>query len=105
MRVYVAGPLEGGNQRANVRQAIQAMSDLLAAGHEPFCQHLSWFADLVGERPYEDWMRLDMAWLEVAEIFLRLPGVSPGADREEKRARELGIPVVGSVAQLLAATA
>ena len=35
---------------------------------------------------YETWMEYDLAWLGACEALLRLPGHSPGADREVRYA-------------------
>ena len=48
-------------------------------------------------------MALDRAWLECSDIVLRLPGESPGADREVAYALELGKPVYEGIDALLAA--
>ena len=93
MRVYVAGPYTGADPAVNVRAAILVGARLLDAGHVPFIPHLTHFWHLVSPRPYEDWMQLDMAWIEVCEAMFRIPGESAGADREVARAKELGIPV------------
>jgi len=99
MRVYISGPLEGGDQRQNIRRALLAMESILLSGHEPFCPHLSWFAELfmLHQVPRTAWMRLDLAWLSQADVVVRIPGESPGADVEVARAGELGIPVVVGV--------
>jgi len=93
MRVYVAGPYTKPDPAVNVRNAILVGARLLDAGHVPFIPHLAHFWHLVSPRPYEDWMQLDMAWIEVCEAMFRIPGESAGADREVARAKELGIPV------------
>ncbi len=53
-------------------------------------------------RAYEDWMRIDLAWITAADAVLRLPGTSAGAERETALAAELGIPIYASVAALRA---
>jgi len=99
MRVYIAGPLGGGDLRENVGRALIAMEAIIFCGHEPFCPHLSFFAELFmfGRVPYSAWMRIDLAWLSQADVVVRLSGESPGADVEVARAGELGIPVVFGV--------
>ena len=101
LRVYVAAPYTS-DPEANTDQAIEAGDRLLDLGYAPFVPHLAhYWHTLHTERPYGDWMRLDLAWLEAADVLLRLPGDSAGADREVERAKELGIPVVASVADLI----
>ena len=92
MRVYVAGPYTLGDRSENVRKALAVATQLLEAGHEPFCPMLFHFWDLMHPRPWHDWMRLDLAWLEVAEALVRIPGPSKGADEEVAYANTLGIP-------------
>lgn len=101
MRVYVAGPYTLGDRSENMRRIMAATIEILDAGHEPFCPLLTHFLDLTHPRPWEDWMRLDMAWLECAEAFVSIPGESLGADMEADRAAILGIPTFESVADFL----
>ena len=104
MRVYVAGPYTLGDRSENVRNAMRAMDELIAAGHEPFCPLLSHFQDLAFPRPWSDWIRLDLAWLPFAEAFIRLPGESVGtSDYEEPLAWKHNIPSYNSVEAFLEA--
>ena len=97
MRVYIAGPYTLGDRSENMRQAMAATIAVLDAGHEPYCPLLTHFLDLAYPRPWEDWMRLDLAWLPCAEAFIRLPGESVGADMEADAALGHNIPVYPSV--------
>lgn len=94
LRVYVAGPYTGGDVAWNVARAMDVADQLLSAGLAPFCPHLSHFLHLHHPHGYETWMALDMAWLAACDVLVRLPGDSPGADREVAEAEQLGIPVV-----------
>jgi len=87
----------------NVRAAVQAGQRLLEAGLVPYVPHTSMLWHLVCPNAYETWLKLDLAWLEVCDVLLRLPGKSPGADGEVARAFELGIPVFTDVDDLLRA--
>lgn len=100
-RVYVAGPYTKGDVAVNVRNAIEAASGLLDFGFAPYLPHLTHFWHLYSPRQYEDWMRLDLAFLPLCDAVLRLPGESAGADRETAEAERLGIPIFGSVSDLL----
>lgn len=93
MYVYISGPYSTGDQVENVRTAIKAADAVIRAGHIPFCPHLGHFHHLLCPHDYETWMRLDLAWVERCDAVIRLPGKSPGAEREVARAKELGIPV------------
>jgi len=105
VRVYIAGPYSA-DPEACTREALAAASRLLDAGHAPFVPHLAhYWHTLHDARPYEDWMRLDLAWVEVSDVLLRLPGESPGADREVEHARAHGVPVVFSIADVAAGAA
>ena len=101
MRVYVSSPYSLGGVEANVRTAINAATELLDAGYWPYVPLLCHFWHQQRPRDYETWMALDLAWLAVCDCVLRLPGESPGADREVARAHELGLPVYGSVEEVL----
>jgi hypothetical protein len=101
VRVYVAGPYTNGDTEANVASAIDAADALLLAGHAPFLPHLTHFWHLRHGHQWSEWLALDLVWLEQCEALVRLPGESPGSDREVERARELGIPVFGGVDEFL----
>lgn len=104
--VYVAGPLtarSGKTQAQHVDDAIDAGTKLLQLGFHPYIPHLSHFWDQRTPRPYEVWMALDFAWIVRCDALLRMPGESPGADREVFKARDLGVPVFYSIEELVAA--
>lgn len=84
----------------NVRAAILAGDEVWKAGFTPFVPHLSHLWHTVSPHPYDDWLALDMEWLAVCDILVRLPGESAGADEEVEYARERGIPVM-SLEELL----
>ena len=93
MRVYVAGPYTLGDVVLNVRAAVLAGDRLLAAGHTPYVPHLTMFWHMLAPRPVEDWYDLDLQWLEVCDVLVRLPGESKGADKECEVAERLGMEV------------
>lgn len=90
--VYVAGPLSGDMQ-ANAARAIDVGERLLAAGLVPFIPHLTIAWEARHPHHYEQWMAWDFEWLRRCDALYRMPGKSPGADREVDMARQLGIPV------------
>lgn len=94
MKIYVAGPYTKGDVALNVRKAIKAGDLLLKDGHTPFVPHLAHFWHLVCPGPYEQWTRLDLAWLPMCDAIVRLPGESVGADTEITIAKQLGIQVL-----------
>ncbi len=101
MKVYIAGPYTKGDVALNVRTAIEAANRVLRGGHVPFVPHLYHFWHLLCPGPYVQWTALDLAWLEVCDAIIRLPGDSKGADGEVARAIELHIPVFYSVEEFL----
>ena len=93
-RVYVSGPYTYGSETANVRRALEAADALLDAGLAPYVPHLWWIREVSVSRDYERWLQLDFAFLRVCDVLLRLPGHSPGSDREEAEATRLVLPIV-----------
>ena len=101
--VYVAGPYTGGDVVVNVRNAVLAGQRLTDAGFTPFVPHLYhlWHTIIPGD--YEQWMKLDLAWLSRCDALIQLEGVSPGAQRERARAFELNLVVFDGVDAFLRA--
>ena len=95
MKVYIAGPLSGTptKKAENVERAKLAALELLLQNINFYCPHLLCAIDEMSYISYETWMKIDMEWLECCDAMLFL-GSSPGADRERKRAEELGLPVL-----------
>lgn len=95
--VYIAGPVHGsGNVEDNVTRALDAAERLYQAGFTPFVPHLftHWEREHgSGGDGQEKFMAMDLEWLSRCDVMIRLPGVSPGADREVAFAEEHGIPV------------
>jgi hypothetical protein len=102
MRVYIAGPYSS-DPVAGIRAAVAAADELLAAGHTPHIPHLTHLWHLISPHPYEDWLALDLKWLEACGALVRLPGESAGADKEVGEAAALGIPIFTGVARFLEA--
>lgn len=67
----------------------------------PLVPHLTLVWHLVVPRPIEFWYAYDLKLLGRCDAVLRLPGDSTGADAEELRARELGLPIFSGQAALL----
>ncbi len=101
-RIYISGPLtSSGNDWKNVDAAIVVTRELIEAGFAPFCPHLSLHVDPIGEYPHDTWMQVDLPWVAVSDAMIRMPGESKGADIEEDHAATIGVPVFGSVAELV----
>ena len=90
--VYVAGPITG-NPFGCVRQAVDAFRWLRKAGTVPFLPQLSVLHEMVQPEGYEEWLAYDFDVLERCDALVRLPGESPGADREVVHARSLRLPI------------
>lgn len=99
--IYVAGPYTKGDVAVNVKNAIVAGNNLRSLGFTPFIPHLTHFWHLIQEHEIDYWYRYDMEWLEKCDALFRLPGESNGADAEEARALELGLPVFHSFPDVL----
>jgi hypothetical protein len=93
-----------GCQATNVRRGVRAGLELMKAGLNVFSPHLSWFADLFDDNPpnYERWISLDFDILSRCDALLRIPGESPGADREVDFAMSHNIPVFYTVSDVIA---
>ena len=97
MKVYVAGPYTKPDPCINTYEAVKVGDELVALGHTPYIPHLSHFWHTMSPKAYDWWLKYDLEWLDVCDIVLRLPGKSPGADKEVEFAETHGIPVVHSV--------
>lgn len=100
--VYVAGPYTHGDVAVNVRSAIEIGLVIIKAGLAPYIPHLSHFMHMHEPQQYECWMGVDMAWIEKCDALYRLPGYSPGADREVRHAKARQIPVFENFQDLIA---
>ena len=93
LRIYIAGPYTSGDVAMNVRQAVLAGLAIHETGHAPFIPHLFHFAHYLCPQEYAVWCALDLQWLKACHAVLRLPGESPGSDREVEFAMTLGLPI------------
>ena len=101
LKVYIASPYTKGDVAVNVKLQLDTVDQLMTLGYAPFAPLYSHFQHMAHPRPYEDWISIDLEWVHACNVLLRLPGDSSGADGEVAYARELGIPVVFSVEELL----
>lgn len=91
MKIYVSGAItKDPNFKQNFQKHVQK---LRAKGHNVFDPTV-WTRENL-RLTYEEYMRLDMAMLEMCSAIYMLPGwsVSEGAKRELDRAVELGLKV------------
>lgn len=88
MYIYISGPISS-DRELHTDDAIEIAELVVERGHTPFLPHLYLFWHDHSGHPYEYWMKLDLAWIHRCDALLRLPGESPGADREVELAKEL----------------
>jgi hypothetical protein len=98
--VYIASPYTKGNVAVNVKTQIDCYALLMDKGYAPFAPLYSHFQEMAHPRPYEQWIELDLTWVEVCDCLLRLPSESSGADGEVEFALKLDKPVFYSIASL-----
>ena len=91
--IYLAGPYSQGDTAVNVANALGVANLLLSEGYAPYVPHLTHFWHMLHHRDYEDWMSLDIDWLVKCDTILRMPGDSPGSDREVEIAIREQMPV------------
>lgn len=125
--VFISGPLSNsGNLDENVNNAVKAGVELAKAGLAPVIPHLSVFTakpcnryasmrDLDGPQTvigtgtraghpdisYREWVEIGEAQAAACGAVLRLPGESPGAERECRVARSFGVPVFDTVKEVV----
>lgn len=100
LRVYIAGPMTGGTGKnyniEKIHEAIKVHLTLIELGFVSHCPQLTIFCEFMQPNriSYDQWLELDMNYIDDSDIVLRIPGPSPGADRECKCAKALCKPVV-----------
>ena len=92
--VYIAGPYSHPDPLVNTRRMIKIADALFRLHVTPLVPHLTLLWQLVRVRPYQFWLEYDLQLLSRADVVLRVPGRSEGADAEVAHARQLGIPVL-----------
>lgn len=109
IKVYVAGAYSADNVLSvlqNIGRGEKACAELFRLGFAPFCP---WHdKSYVIDNPdvdfgIEDFYEFSIAWLEVSDIMLVLPGHSEsgGTVKEISRADELEIPICYSIDELV----
>ena len=95
--IYIAGPYTADTTWGivqNIRKAEQAALEYWRKGYAVICPHKN-TALFDGAAPDGTWLEGDLEMLRRCDALVRLPDWhnSPGARREVKEARELGIPI------------
>lgn len=104
--IYIAGPLGAEpDWQANTDRAIEAADTLSTLSENILCyvphaMGVRW--QQTRPRSYGWWMLHARAMVARSDALLRLPGLSPGADREVLWAATLGVPVFRELEPLLA---
>lgn len=102
IRVYIASPYTLGDVAVNVKRQLDAVDELMNLGFAPFAPLYSHFQHMAHPRPYTDWIKVDLEWVEACDVLLRLEGESKGADGEVEHAIKLGKPVYYSIEEMVA---
>ena len=100
-RLYLSGPITHGCRTTNFATGCTAHEELLKRHFAVYNPMLSMMHPNAWQISHDTWLQSDLAWVEVADVVLRLPGESEGADRECSYAATLDIPVVYSWAEAL----
>ncbi|CAG7581541.1 MAG: putative ribosyltransferase-like protein [uncultured marine phage] len=101
IKVYIASPYTKGDTAVNVKRQLDMVDLLMDHKFAPFAPLYSHFQHMAHPRDYEDWLEVDMIWVEACDCILRLDGESSGADREVEYAKSLSKPVFYTVGELL----
>jgi hypothetical protein len=101
--VYVAGPISKGDVLLNIRRGIDAGTELRKNGFAPFVPHNDMIQYMIHSNvwDYETLLSNDFDWIRKCDAILRIPGESPGADREEVFAKSIGVPVFYNLKDLI----
>ena len=92
LKCYVAGPYSVPDPVANVAKACKFAGWLLDRGYNVFVPHLNMLLHMMEQRSWDDWLNIDLEWLEKCDCLIRLPGESKGSDLEVAAAKERHIP-------------
>jgi len=100
-KVYIASPYISGDTARNVRLQLEYHAVLIYEGFVPYAPLVAHFIELYIPKPYEVWMEQDKEWVLACDCLLRIGGKSKGADKEASWAKEAGIPVFYSIAEVI----
>lgn len=102
IKVYIASPYTHGDVAQNVKISFQVADQLRHLDNVmPIAPLRAHFEHLLYPQSYERWMAEDAQYVAWCDALIRLPGKSPGADREVEWAEELNKPVFHTWADLL----
>lgn len=101
IKVYIASPYTLGDVAVNVKLQLDVYDKLMTLGFAPFAPLYSHFQHMTHPRPYEDWIKIDLVWVEACDCVLRLGGESKGADGEVEYAKTLDKPIFYNIDELI----
>lgn len=100
IKIYIASPYSKGDKLENVKFQINAANELIRRGYAPYVPLLNHFIQNEFPQTEHKWLKLDFEYLSSCDVLIRLKPIkngeevlSPGADKEEKYAISLGIPI------------
>lgn len=93
-KVYLSGPISKGGKVENFKRFIAAQKRLIDAGFAVLNPGLSMAPEIADHCDHATWLENDLPWVEAADLLVRLPGESVGADMEVKAAIAAGVEVV-----------
>jgi nucleoside 2-deoxyribosyltransferase len=103
-RVYISGPYSGGKWGTNIKRAVEEAEAVAEAGHVPFIPHsMTALWSILHEKSGEEWLEQDYSWIEACDALIRIPGESPGGDKEVMYASSLNMPIYSSADSFLEA--
>lgn len=101
-RIYIAGPMSKGDKVDNLAQALKAFRILMEKGFAPLCPQLTFFAEpFMNHFSWDNWLGIDLPFVEVCHAVIRLPGESKGADLEVLHANKHNVPVYHNLSRLI----
>ena len=100
-KVYLSGPITLGDREHNFQQACDAHKRLMAAGFAVMNPILTMQIPDCWDIPHDEWIAADLPWVAAADVVMRLPGESTGADEECEFAGIAGVPVYTDIDQLI----
>lgn len=96
--IYLSGPYTAPDPARNVHDACLAANELEARGWLVIIPHTSHLRHLITPKPYEYWLKLDLALVGLCGVWTRFaPGRhSEGSDIERTEAERLGLTLYAS---------
>jgi len=102
LKIYIAGPLNADavNYIKNVSRMLKIAIAIRKKGHYPYVPALDILLGFVaGDWEYQDYFELNKAFLSCCDaLFFIAP--SPGASKELKLARELGLKIFYDIKEI-----